>query len=120
PHGNWRPAISVIECRQDDHCKKREEDQRHDDLLRPLSLVLRTGLQPTLEKRSVVDRQVHGEADGRGGKDPQELPALPVVERTGRPEDEYEKEKGPEHSLDNRTPVERIHIKPQVGTSWTN
>src|ERR1700682_6110717 len=73
--------------------------------------MLRPVLQPTLEKRSVVDRQVHGEADGRRGKYPQEQPALPVVERAGRPEDEYDKEEGPEHSLNNRLPVERIHIK---------
>jgi len=41
---------------------------------------------------------------------------LPVVERAGRPEDEDDKEKGPEHSLNNRLPVERIHIKHQAGT----
>src|SRR4029434_10247707 len=78
--------------------------------------MLRTGLQPTLEKRSVVDRQVHGEAAGRRGKYPQKQPALPVVERAGRPEDEDDKEKSPEHSLNNRLPVERIHIKHQAGT----
>src|SRR4029077_17425153 len=108
---NRRPRVSVIEPGQDDQCKKREEDQRHDDFLGPLSLMLRPGLQPTLEKRSVVDRQVHGEADGRRGKYPQEQPALPVVERAGRPEDEDNKEEGPEHPLNNRLPMERIHIK---------
>src|SRR4029453_6625697 len=33
--------------------------------LGPLSHMLRPGLHPTFEKRSVVDRQVHGEAAGR-------------------------------------------------------
>ena len=77
--------------------------------------MLRPGLQPTLEERSVIDRQVHGEADGRRGKDPQEQPALPVVERAGRPEDEDDKEEGPQHSFNDRLPVERIHIKHQAG-----
>jgi len=115
PRGNRRPRVSVIEHGQDDQRKKREEDQRHDDFLGPLSLMLRPGLQPTLEKRSVVDRQVHGEANGRRGKDPQEQPALPVVERAGRPEDEDDKEEDPEHSFNDRLPMERIHIKHQVG-----
>src|SRR5262249_3291299 len=71
-------------------------------------------LHPTFEERSVVDRQVHGEADGRRGKSPQEQPALPVVERAGRPEDEDDKEERPERSLNHRLPVERIHIKHQA------
>ena len=78
--------------------------------------MLRPGLQPTLEERSVVNRQVHGEADGRRGKDPQEQPALPVVERASRPEDEDDKEEGSEHSLKDRLSVERIHIKHQART----
>src|SRR5262245_9553228 len=78
--------------------------------------MLRPRLQTTLEERSVVHRQVHSEADGRRRKDPQEQPALPVVERTGRPEDEDDKEEGPEHALNNRLPVERIQIKHQAGT----
>ena len=113
---NRRPRVAVIEHGQDDRRKKREEDQRHDDFLGPLPLILRPGLHPTLKERSVVDRQVHGEADGRRGKDPQEQPALPVVERAGRPEDEDDKEEGPEHSLNNRLSVERIHIRHQAGT----
>src|SRR4029434_9882190 len=110
------PRVAVSERGEDDRRKKREEDQRHDDFLGPFSLMLRPGLQPTLEERSVVDRQVHGEADGRRGKDPQEHPALPVVERAGRPEDEDDKEEGPEQSLNNRLSMERIHIRRQAGT----
>ena len=71
-------------------------------------------LQPTLEQRFVVDRQVDGEADGRRGKDPQEEPALPVIKGAGRPEDEGSKEKEPEHSLHDGLPVERIHVTPGV------
>src|SRR5262245_7326691 len=64
------------------------------------------GLQPTLEERPVVDRQIRGKADGRRGKDPKEQPALPVVERAGRPEDEEDKKEGPEHSFDDRLTVD--------------
>ena len=71
--------------------------------------MLRPGLQPTLEERSVVDRQVHGEADGRRGKRSEEQPALPVVECAGRPEDEEDKEEDPEQSLNDRLPVEPVH-----------
>ena len=46
----------------------------------------------------------------------EEQPALPVVERAGRPEDEDDKEEDPEQSLNNRLSVERIHIKYQGGT----
>src|SRR5580765_7960032 len=73
--------------------------------------MLRPNLHPTREKRSVVDRQVHGETDGRRGKYPQEQPALPVAERAGRPENEDDQKERPEHSLNNRLPMERIHIK---------
>jgi hypothetical protein len=41
---------------------------------------------------------------------------LPVVERAGRPENEDDKEERPEHSLNNRLPMERIHVKHQAGT----
>src|SRR5262249_20732348 len=111
PWRNRRPPVSVIEHGQDDRRKKCEEDQRHDDLLGPLSLILRPSLHPTLEERSVVDRQVHSEADGRRSKDSKKQPASPVVEGTGRPEDQDDEEEGPEQALNNRLPVERIHIK---------
>src|SRR5262249_45682530 len=71
---------------------------------------------PTLEERSVVDRQVHRETDGRRGKDPKEQPALPVGERAGRPEDEEDKDEGPERSLNNRLSVKPIHIEHPTGT----
>src|SRR5262249_20522506 len=109
PRRDRRPPVSVIERGQDHQRKEREEDQRDDDFLGPLLLMLRPGLHPALEKRSVVDRQVHGEGHGDCGKRPEEEPALPVVERAGRPEDEHDKEKEPEHALDNRLSVERIH-----------
>ena len=41
----------------------------------------------------------------------QENPCLPVVERACRSEDEENKEESPQHSLNNRLPVERIHIQ---------
>jgi len=40
---------------------------------------------------------------------------LPVAERAGWPEDEDHKKEGPERSLNNRLPVERIHIKHLAG-----
>src|SRR5262249_50298429 len=96
----------------------RQEAQGHADLWGPFPLILRPGLHPTLEKRSVVDCQVHREAASRRGKYPQEQPASPVIERAGRPEDEDDKKEGPEHSLNNRLPVERIHIKTSPGRLW--
>src|SRR5258708_12111340 len=47
-----------------------------------------SGIHAALEKRPVVESEMHGEADGRGGKDCDKEPALPVMPRAGRPENE--------------------------------
>src|SRR5262249_15813275 len=78
--------------------------------------VLRPRFHSTLEKRSVVDRQIHGEADGRRGKGSQEQPALPVAERAGWQEDDDEKKERAEHSLNNPLPGNRIHERHQAST----
>ena len=118
PRCDSRPRISVVEHWRDERCKKHEKDQRHDDLLRQLSLMLRPSLHPALEERSIVNRQVHCETCGRRGKDPHEQPALPVVQRAGRPDDKDNEEEGPEHSLNNCLSVHRIHINATNITSF--
>src|SRR5262249_21225719 len=91
--------------------KKCHEYERYDEFLRPLLVVLRPCPQPALEQGLVVNREIDGEAYGGGGEGGQENPALPIMERPSRPENESNKKKSAEYPLQGGLLIERIHFK---------
>src|SRR5262245_42394835 len=91
--------------------KKSNEYERHDEFLQPPFFVLRPRLQPALQQGLVVNRKIDGEAYGRGGEGGQENPALPIMERTSRPENECNKKKSAEYPLQDGLLIERIHFQ---------
>src|SRR5215467_7732410 len=91
--------------------KKCHEYERHDEFLRPLLFVLRPRLQPALQQGLVVNREIDGEAYGRGGKGGQENPALPIMERPCRPKNEHNEKCSTEYRLHYGLPIERIHFQ---------
>src|SRR6266542_6735662 len=70
---------------------------------------MKASLEPPLEERLVVDREIEREGRGRNGEDRQEYPSLPVIPRAGRPEDERDEEDQAEHALQEGLPVQRVH-----------
>src|SRR5262249_16998270 len=77
----------------------------------PILFVLRPRLQPALQQGFVVNREIDGEAYGRGGEGGQENPALPIMERPSRPENESNKKKSAKYPLQGGLLIERIHFK---------
>src|SRR5262249_19159893 len=99
----------MVERGQNNQRKKRNEYQGYNDLLRPLFLVLRSSREPPLQERPIIKRKIDREADGRGAKDRQEEPALPILECACRPKDERNEENRSQYPLDNRSPIEWVH-----------
>src|SRR5258708_29253921 len=107
--GHRREANAVVEWRQNDKDKESEDDERHDDLLRPFFLMLWSGIHAALEKRPVVQSEIDGEADSRDGKDCDKEPALPVMPRARGQENEGDEYGHPRAPLRDGLFVERIH-----------
>ena len=99
----------MVERGQNNRRKKRNQYQGYDYLLRPFFLVLRPSREPPLQERLIVKRKIDREADGRGTEDREEKPALPIMERACRPEDERNKKNRSKYPLDNRSPIEWVH-----------
>src|SRR5262249_62149965 len=91
--------------------KKCHEYERYDEFLRPLLFVLRPCPQPALQQGLVVNREIDGEAYGGGGEGGQENPALPIMERPSRPENESNQKKSAEYPLQSDLIINRIHFK---------
>jgi hypothetical protein len=77
----------MIERGQNNQPKKRNEYQGYNYFLRPLFLVLRPRREPTLQERLIIKYKIDPESDGRGTKDRQEEPTLPIMECACRPKD---------------------------------
>src|SRR5258708_11204293 len=71
--------------------------------------MLWSGSHAALEKRPVVQSEIDGEADGRDGKDCDKEPALPVMPRARRQENEDDEYGHPRDPLRDGLLVERIH-----------
>src|SRR5262247_1680882 len=99
----------MIQRGQNNQRKKRNEYQGYNYLLRPLFLVLRPSREPPLQERLITKRKIDRKADGRGTKDRQEEPNLPIMECACRPKDERNKQNRSRYPLDNRSPIESVH-----------
>src|SRR5215831_18013286 len=55
--GRWdmRPSEAMVDCWQDESCRKREHRKRHDDLLRFLPFSCRPHLHAAFKELGVVD-----------------------------------------------------------------
>src|SRR6185503_17340328 len=101
--------MTVIEHGKNDGCEERDENERDDDLLRPLLLMPRAGLHAPLEERLVVDREIDRKARRCRSEYRQKYPTLPVIPRARGPEDEGNEADQPQHALHHRLPIQRIH-----------
>ena len=89
--------------------KNLDDNERDNDLLRAFLLVLRSGIHAALEKRPVVQSEIDGEGNGRGGKHCDKEPTLPVIPRARGQEYAGHENRHPDDRLHDGLLIERIH-----------
>src|SRR5215472_6237711 len=84
----------MVKCREDEQGEEACERDGRDDLLQRGLLGIRAGLLAPLDERRVFDGEVDPEDADRDHEDHNKDPGLPVVERSGREEEQQPQQEG--------------------------